>query len=365
MARIRSSKPEWWRKPKWCALPRDVRFTYKGIWEVMCDDYGRFLADTRLIKGDVWPFDDDITTKKLEQWLQQLAAITVTIDDGTRSPAVVLYNAEGARYGFLPGFVKHQKISHKTDSKFPPPPSEFPEPFPNDSGIPQKNSPTSGSGAERDVELDRDLEAERSADLVDADPIIRAEDRQPASAPLVELPADATRLVEQLYSLATSKRQLDVTRQLYDSIDPRLKGARLRPGVFVKARSLEHLAQCCRAVMADPPRNIDAAIVIVLEKLQDPPKGPTPSEVHKADTDAFVAEQGAYDRAAKAAGVTWAKANPELYEPIRIAADREFPDAGNTFMRMARESALTQRCAKAAGFVDFETWRAERARRIA
>lgn len=350
MARIRSSKPEWWRKPKWCALPRDVRFTYKGIWEVMCDDYGRFLADARLIKGDVWPFDDDISVKKVEAWLVSLPRITVTLDDGKRAPAVVLYEADGVRYGFLPGFVKHQKISHKTASKFPPPP----EPFRNDSGISQDFAPT--SGAERDVDWEKELESGAG----DLDPVIRPEDRAAPPAPLVVLPVDAERLVEQLYSLGSEKRRLDVRRQLYDALDPRGRGARLRKGSFVKARSPEHLGQCCRAVLEDPPRNIDAAIVIVLEKLNDPPPGPTPAEQNKATIEAENVEMDAYEKEARGAGVRWARENPDAFDPIRAAADMEFPDPNNAFMRMARDAALRQRCAKAALFPDFDTWRKQR-----
>lgn len=366
MARIRSSKPEWWRKPKWCALQRDVRFTYKGIWEVMCDDYGRFLADVRIIKGDVWPFDDDITFKKIESWLGILERVPVTVDDrGDRAPAVVFYVSEGIRYGFLPGFVKHQKISHKTDSKFPAPPEDYrlhSGKFPENG---RKNSPTSGSGADRDLERELDSGAEGPVALLgiadEIDPVVRDEDRAAPPAPLVELPPEADRFLDQFYSLSTDKRKLDARRQLYDSLDPRLRGARLRKGVHVKARSVEHLAQKCREVCEDPPRNPDAAVVILLEKLQDPAPGPTPAEQHKADESTRVAEEDAYHRAAKSAGVIWAREQPEAYAPILAAVNREFPDAeSNAFMRMSRDSALVQRCAKAAGFPSFDTWRSQR-----
>lgn len=153
MARIRSAKPEWWSKVKWCALPRDVRFTYKGIWEVMADDEGRFQAEPRLIKSSVWPLDDDITTKKLEKWLARLASVTVTTKDGDRAPALLLYVVDGVRYGFMPGFVKHQKISHATPSKLPPPPEIL----------------GSGSGKapetlRPDVDVDVDVDLERDVD---------------------------------------------------------------------------------------------------------------------------------------------------------------------------------------------------------
>lgn len=150
MARIRSSKPEWWSKAKWCAIPRDIRSTYKGIWEVMADDQGRFQADLRLIKGSVWPLDDDITLKKIEKWLPVLVGVPVTVDH-KRYPAILLYVVDGVRYGFLPGFVKHQKISHPTPSKLPPPPESFAI---NSGGTPERLRPD----VDVDVDLDRDLD---------------------------------------------------------------------------------------------------------------------------------------------------------------------------------------------------------------
>lgn len=153
MARIRSAKPDWWQKEKWCALPRDVRFTYKGIWEVMADDEGRFQADTRLVKAQVWPLDDDITPKKLEQWLAQLERVMVTRTDGTKVPAVQLYTVDGVRYGYLAGFEKHQKISHRTPSKLPSPP----EPFRSHSGNdPESFSPDTDKDFDKDGDTDAD-----------------------------------------------------------------------------------------------------------------------------------------------------------------------------------------------------------------
>lgn len=219
----------------------------------------------------------------------------------------------------------------------------------------------SGEAKSRDEARDTLPDADQAPD---PDPFVVDSDRAAPPAPLVELPVEAERLVEQLYSLASDKRRLDVRRQLYDALDPRLRGARLRRGTFVKARSSEHLAACCRAVMDDPPRNIDAAIVIVLEKLLDPPPGPTVTERHKAVLDASTQEEEAYQRAARAAGVTWANQNPELYAPILEAVDAEFNHVGgngtSTFVKIARDTALGQRCAAAAGFPSFTAWQQER-----
>lgn len=123
MARIRSAKPEFWTKQKLVRdLPdRDLRFTFKGIWEVCCDDDGRFDADPRGIKSELWRYDDDITVRKIEKWLKVIAG----------SGRIVLYEVDGIRYGYVRNFLKHQKISHPTPSKLPPPPPEL---LRNDSG---------------------------------------------------------------------------------------------------------------------------------------------------------------------------------------------------------------------------------------
>lgn len=134
MARIRSVKPVWWRSAKWCALPRDIRFTYKGMWEVMADDEGRFEADPRQVKAEIWPLDDDITPKRIAMWMAQIATVLITPKEGgPRIPALILYDVGGVQYGFLPGFIKHQKISNPTPSKLPNPPERFAK-------IPQKMS---------------------------------------------------------------------------------------------------------------------------------------------------------------------------------------------------------------------------------
>lgn len=359
MPRIRSAKPDFWTDPIMCSLSRDIRFTFKGIWEVCADDYGRFLADSRVIKGAVWPLDDDVTLKKIERYLLTLA----------ETGRLVLYTVHGVRYGFVINWYKHQRVSHPTPSRFPAPPNDpTPEHFASDSGnIPERFASDSVlSGAERNREerirsgaegAEQIREAIVREDMDGLDPGIRASDRAAPPAPRVVLPVDAERFVEQLYSLATPKRQLDVRRQLYDALDSVGRGARLRQGVFVKARDGEHLAACCRSVMGDPPRNIDASIVILLEKLKDPPPGPTPSELHKADESKRIALEEGYQRAARSAGLAWAKGNPDEFERIRAEVDANFrgvPDS--SFTKMARDTQLAQRCAKASGFPDFATW---------
>jgi hypothetical protein len=288
------------------------------------------------------------------------------------SGRVARYTVNGDDYLFVRHWFQHQRVDKPQKSLLPAPPDEMEDSAPVPSAVvepsPNVRRPfvPERSGAERSgdgTEMERSgADGVRSAPTRDdIDPVVRDTDRAAPPAPLVELPTDALRFVEQLYSLGSEKRQLDVRRQLYDTLDPRAKGARLRRGAYVKARSPEHLAQCCRAVMEDPPRNIDAAIVIVLEKLSDPPPGPTPAEQHTATESARVAAEELYQRAAKAAGVQWAKEHPADYEPIRVQVEHELHAAGDgAFGRMAKDSLLVQRCAAAAGFAEFDVWNAQR-----
>lgn len=369
MARIRSIKPTFWTDEKVGLMPRAVRLTFLGLISAMADDHGRLVANARIIRGAVYPYDDDITVPEVESHIQMLVAAN----------RVVRYTVNGDDYLAIRHWTQHQKVDKPSKSLLPAPPPDLEPPKNDQPPVVEPSSSFPGSfdersrpsGAERSGAEGNGRDMERSgadADSAtpptsdDLDPFTREQDRAAPPAPLVELPAEAHRFVEQVYSLGTPKRQLDVRRQLYDTLDPRGRGARLRRGVMVKARSPEHLAECCRAVLDDPPRIIDAAIVLVLEKLLDPPKGPTPSEIHKAGEDRRVADEGAYARAARAAAVRWAHEHAEEYDGIRKAATAEFPEhATNDFMRMTYESVLTQRCAKAAAFPDFDTWTHARA----
>lgn len=343
MARIRSAKPDFWTDPVMCSLSREIRFTFKGLWEVAADDFGRFLADPRVIKGQVWPLDDDITLKKLERFIETLA----------EKGRIVLYVKDGVRYGYLPKWFKHQKVSHPTPSRFPDPPSGNPlDDFGSDSGnTPEQfQSDSVLSGAERIREERRGSGAE-----------------EPTSAPpasllqALALPQGAIDLLSTFYEPALSEKQRDryrdVVAQLWETLDPKHPGPKIRGGQRVKARDPSHLDFVCRRVLADPPIQRDMAIVFVLKRLTDPPPGPTPAEKHKAETDAAVAIEERYHRAAGKAAKRWAHEHPDEYAPIAAQVDAEYRMTEDSpFTRMAKESKLTQLCARAAGFPDFATW---------
>lgn len=360
MGKIRSAKAEFWTDAKMGTLPRDVRFTFKGIWEVMADDEGRFLADPRLIKGQVWPLDDDITVKKVAAWLRILA------DRGR----VVLYFVEGAAYGAIPSWHDHQRISHRTASKLPPPPSVSSADFRKSSGDHRSGAGASPEHFRPDKEKDGEREMDRSG--ADARASSLAPDPDPLNvqpphappAPLVELPPAARLLLDTFFDphLVTERRRTDAACQLYDTLDPRKKkGARLERGQHVKAIDAAHLDRCCQAVLDDPPRDQALAVRFVLLKLRDPIPGPPQTEVMARAQQAAEALDDEYCRAAKDAGLQWAREHPDEFAQLRKPIDAEFRGAMDSMTgRMAHTAALTSKCARAAGFPDFDTWLTQR-----
>lgn len=355
MARIRSGKPEFWTDPKMVALPRDVRFTFKGIWEVSADDWGRFQADPRLIKGQVWPLDDDITLRKLAKYLDQLAEAGV----------IVLYMEGGIRYGFIRNWFKHQRIDHPADSTLPPPPEPYSrinhETYARRSRKAREAFAAERSGAEGIGEGEEKERSGWEGPPHDPDPMnVEPEPRPPA--PRVDDLPWARRFLDTFYDPhlnSTENRRMDAARQLYDTVDPeKPKGARLHKGEYVRARDKPHLEACCKELVEDPARirEPSMAIVVLLKMLKDPPKGPSPAEIHARDDKARLDEETAYQAAMRQAGISWARDHPTEFEAIRKPIDAQYAGKGGTIASMARAAVLAQETARAAGFPSFDEW---------
>lgn len=181
--------------------------------------------------------------------------------------------------------------------------------------------------------------------------------------PRVVLPREAEHFLAQFYEPVGGEgsksrdRYVNVKGQLYEVLDPLHPGPKLRGGQRVKARSTEHLIDCIKAVMRDPPPNRDLAILWLLNKLTDPAKGPTVTEKHKATEQYERQLEERYHVEAKRAGVQWAKENPDEYQPILQQVEANYRGNTNAFAALAKQTELTQKCAKAAGFPPFEEWR--------
>lgn len=117
MARIRTIKPALFSSRTVSSWPVGVRWTFAGLFCYL-DDSGRGVDEARLVKAEVYPLDDKMTPRKVEQHLAALAT------DGP----LCRYEIDGARYLHIPSFVReHQRINRPTPSKLPACPEHEPE----------------------------------------------------------------------------------------------------------------------------------------------------------------------------------------------------------------------------------------------
>ena len=113
MPRIRSLKPEYPQDELLAKVSRDARLMYPLLW-LIADDEGRFRSNAALLKAGCFPYDEDIDVPRLRAILGELVGIG----------RVVEYEVAGQHYGYMPKFLKHQRIDHPTPSKIPGPPRE-------------------------------------------------------------------------------------------------------------------------------------------------------------------------------------------------------------------------------------------------
>lgn len=126
MARIRSIKPEFWVDQDMADLPRDARLMYVGLWN-LADEHGRLHGDPRYIKGQLFPYDDDMTAGVVDSLLSGLS----------RAGKVQRYRAGTNRYLYLPNLAKHQRLdADKVRSKIPAAEDGEPEPEPPSGSFP-------------------------------------------------------------------------------------------------------------------------------------------------------------------------------------------------------------------------------------
>lgn len=363
MARIRSIKPTFWSDEKVGLLPRDVRMTFLGLISALADDHGRLVGNARIVRGAVYPYDDDVTVADIEAHLVTLAG----------AGRIMRYQVAGSDYIAIANWSRHQRVDKPSPSLLPAPPASFVERSTNGTGSDSANDPGTlptdrkGEGREEEREGEKDrrrsgaegLPAGSATSPTGGSPEGAAE--LPASL-LEMLPPEALQLLAQFYEFpamtaAQVERYRAVAMQLVDAVDPRHAGPKIRGGVRVKARSAEHMAECCRAVIANPPMDRDLAVLWVLKKLTDPPKGPSPTDALSRAEGAARQLEETYAAEARTEALQWARNHPERYQPILTEVEATYRGRSGKIVDMAKASELAQRCAKAAGFPSFDEWR--------
>jgi hypothetical protein len=105
MARIRTTKPEFWSHPIMGRLDDSIKCMALALLN-LADDEGYFLADQILVRNFARPFDEDSTiTRRCLDALLKVDWISVW-EHPTHGPI-----------GRVENFNKHQKIDRKTSSK--------------------------------------------------------------------------------------------------------------------------------------------------------------------------------------------------------------------------------------------------------
>lgn len=85
-----------------------ARYFWILLWGYV-DDYGRGKDNTRLIKSDCFPLDDDVTFDMVEGWL------SVFVEAGV----IVRYSVDGNDFLAITNWEEHQKVPHPGKDAYP------------------------------------------------------------------------------------------------------------------------------------------------------------------------------------------------------------------------------------------------------
>lgn len=108
MARIRTVKPELRTDLTVASWPITARYAWVLLWGYL-DDHGRGIDDPRLLCADLFPLDDNITARKVTEF------VDLWVKDGQ----VCRYEVDGRAYMHAVNWGKHQRTSHPLDSRVP------------------------------------------------------------------------------------------------------------------------------------------------------------------------------------------------------------------------------------------------------
>lgn len=100
MSRIRTIKPELPADEKLALCSRDARLLFVYLF-TQSDCWGNQRANTKLLRGSLFPYDDDVTIDDVDGWLGELE----------RQDLIGLYEHGGQHYLHMFGFTKNQRIT--------------------------------------------------------------------------------------------------------------------------------------------------------------------------------------------------------------------------------------------------------------
>lgn len=117
MSRIRTIKPDFFKSPSITQCSLAARLTFQGLW-CEADDEGLGKGDPRILKGAIWPLDDDITAIDVATYLKELE----------NTGHIQLYEARGDVFYAILRWEFHQSSAYRRgSSKYPSPPADMSE----------------------------------------------------------------------------------------------------------------------------------------------------------------------------------------------------------------------------------------------
>lgn len=130
MARRRLIDPSMWQSGHFKRLGLRQRLLWIGV-VTLADDEGKLKGESAVIRAGIFPFDDGVSAKVVEEDLQTLQ----------KEGLIEWYTVAGDLYIRIGKWAKYQKPSHPSPSKIPDPPlvknsGGIPEPLPSRSGAP-------------------------------------------------------------------------------------------------------------------------------------------------------------------------------------------------------------------------------------
>lgn len=159
MARIRTVKPEMWQDEDLARCSPHARLLAIALLQ-LADSEGRLKWIPMQVHAHAFPFEEGLNIEDLAGELEQIGYVQ-------------RYRVDGKRYGFIPGFNRHQRLSGKEaaeKSKLPPYEASVNEAG-SDENFPGKRLDAQEQGTgNREREREREQVKALSSEPADADP---------------------------------------------------------------------------------------------------------------------------------------------------------------------------------------------------
>ncbi len=112
--RIRQIKPDFFEDPKVATVGLGARLFFIGLWCRM-DRNGVIEYNPKLFRGQMYPFDEEITPEDIARWIDELCNTGMV--EGSK-PLLVHIRKESKSFLWAPAFQLHQKPHHREQERY-------------------------------------------------------------------------------------------------------------------------------------------------------------------------------------------------------------------------------------------------------